>query len=208
MTLVAEPPVYNIYCDESCHLENDRQPIMLLGAVWCEASLTRRVSEEIRALKVKHGLAPTFEVKWVKVSKGQAAFYSDLLAYFLTSEHQLGRPAPTDADLVGRERLGNPVDSRGRHPKNERTHLGRVADKASVPDHGLTSATRARLSGGLRAVPAGRPATRGTPTCRRSVPSQLQRTQTLQPNEECADGRTGLAAYRSDSGGRSLAARM
>lgn len=87
MTLVPEPRMFNIYCDESCHLENDRQPIMLLGAVWCEASMTRQVSEEIRALKVKHGLAPNFEVKWVKVSKGQAAFYSALLAFFLTSEH-------------------------------------------------------------------------------------------------------------------------
>lgn len=25
---------YNIYCDESCHLENDRQPIMVLGGMW------------------------------------------------------------------------------------------------------------------------------------------------------------------------------
>lgn len=25
---------YNIYCDESCHLENDREPVMLVGAVW------------------------------------------------------------------------------------------------------------------------------------------------------------------------------
>ena len=26
---------YNIYCDESCHLENDDKPVMLLGAIWC-----------------------------------------------------------------------------------------------------------------------------------------------------------------------------
>jgi hypothetical protein len=25
---------YNIYCDESCHLENDKQEVMVLGAVW------------------------------------------------------------------------------------------------------------------------------------------------------------------------------
>jgi len=25
---------YNIYCDESCHLENDHEPVMLVGAVW------------------------------------------------------------------------------------------------------------------------------------------------------------------------------
>lgn len=27
--------VYNLYCDESCHLENDGQKAMVLGAVWC-----------------------------------------------------------------------------------------------------------------------------------------------------------------------------
>ncbi len=26
---------FNVYCDESCHLENDHQPTMILGAVWC-----------------------------------------------------------------------------------------------------------------------------------------------------------------------------
>jgi hypothetical protein len=25
---------YNIYCDESCHLQNDHQQAMILGAVW------------------------------------------------------------------------------------------------------------------------------------------------------------------------------
>ena len=85
MTAAPETRVYNIDCDESCHLENDRQPIMLLGAVWCEADRTRALSEDIRALKAKHGLAAGFEVKWVKVSNGKAAFYSDLLDYFLSS---------------------------------------------------------------------------------------------------------------------------
>ncbi len=27
--------VFNIYCDESCHLEHDREKVMVLGAVWC-----------------------------------------------------------------------------------------------------------------------------------------------------------------------------
>lgn len=26
---------FNLYCDESCHLENDHQKVMVLGAVWC-----------------------------------------------------------------------------------------------------------------------------------------------------------------------------
>ena len=27
--------VFNIYCDESRHLEHDRQKVMVLGDVWC-----------------------------------------------------------------------------------------------------------------------------------------------------------------------------
>jgi len=30
--------IYNIYCDESCHLEHDRQPVMVLGAISVEYS--------------------------------------------------------------------------------------------------------------------------------------------------------------------------
>ncbi len=27
--------IFNVYCDESCHLENDHRKVMVLGAVWC-----------------------------------------------------------------------------------------------------------------------------------------------------------------------------
>ena len=28
-------PTINIYCDESCHLQNDKEPVMVIGAVYC-----------------------------------------------------------------------------------------------------------------------------------------------------------------------------
>ena len=31
---------YNVYCDESCHLENDGQKAMVLGAIWCPLEKT------------------------------------------------------------------------------------------------------------------------------------------------------------------------
>ena len=31
---------FNVYCDESCHLENDHQKAMVLGAVWCPLDKT------------------------------------------------------------------------------------------------------------------------------------------------------------------------
>ena len=41
---------YNVYCDESCHLENDRQPAMVLGAVWCPLKKARDIAIRIREI--------------------------------------------------------------------------------------------------------------------------------------------------------------
>jgi hypothetical protein len=75
-------PVFNVYCDESCHLERDRQRAMVLGAVWCSADEARRHARELRGLKTSHGLAPSFEVKWTKVSPGGLPFYQRWIDYF------------------------------------------------------------------------------------------------------------------------------
>lgn len=73
---------FHIYCDESCHLENDHQKVMVLGAVTCPLEKTREIAARIRELKVQHGLPPGFEVKWSKVSNGKLDFYLSLLDYF------------------------------------------------------------------------------------------------------------------------------
>lgn len=78
---------FNIYCDESCHLENDRQPVMILGATWCPIDSAKEIAKQIRAIKVKHQLDPDFEIKWTKVSPGKLDFYEDLLDYFLAENH-------------------------------------------------------------------------------------------------------------------------
>ena len=78
--------IYNVYCDESCHLENDRQTAMVLGALWCPAKMARACNEAIRAVKERHGLSRDLEVKWKKVSPAKLAFYADLLDYFFDTE--------------------------------------------------------------------------------------------------------------------------
>lgn len=77
---------YNVYCDESCHLENDRQKAMVLGAIWCPLEKTREISKHIREIKLQHGLKPGFEVKWTKVSPAKIAFYENLMTYFFDEE--------------------------------------------------------------------------------------------------------------------------
>jgi len=63
--------IYNVYCDESCHLENDGQKVMVLGAVWCPLEKSHEIMLRLREIKKKHGLNPKFEIKWTKVSLGK-----------------------------------------------------------------------------------------------------------------------------------------
>jgi len=77
---------YNIYCDESCHLEHDHQSAMVLGAVWCPLDKTQEIAVRLRELKQKHGLDRHFETKWGKVSPAKRRFYLDLVDYFFDDD--------------------------------------------------------------------------------------------------------------------------
>ena len=74
--------IFNVYCDESCHLENQGHPIMVLGAVWCPLDQTREISIRIREIKERFGLPSHFEIKWAKVSPAKVSFYEELIDYF------------------------------------------------------------------------------------------------------------------------------
>jgi hypothetical protein len=78
--------IINIYCDESCHLPNDGQKAMVLGALWCYKGNSIKYNQEIADLKAKHRLSPFFEIKWTKVSPGKRDFYIDLLNYFFDQD--------------------------------------------------------------------------------------------------------------------------
>ena len=83
---MAEARLFNVYCDESCHLEHDGIPVMAWGAVYCPADRARGLAEAIRSLKTAHGLARSFEAKWTKVSPAKLAFYVALVDLFLADE--------------------------------------------------------------------------------------------------------------------------
>lgn len=78
--------VFNIYCDESCHLEHDQHKVMVLGAVWCPLEKTREIAVRLREVKLRHKLAAGFEMKWTKISPSKAAFYLDVLDYFFDDD--------------------------------------------------------------------------------------------------------------------------
>jgi len=75
----------NIYCDESCHLENDAEKIMLFGSVWCEAEAVKAISKEIRELK--ESWKTRGEIKWTKVSKSREEFFLKIVDYFFNNEN-------------------------------------------------------------------------------------------------------------------------
>lgn len=102
--------VFNVYCDESCHLEKDCQKTMVLGAVWCPLERTRQISARLREIKVNHGLPPGFEIKWVKVSPAKVQFYVDVIDYFFD-----------DDDLHFRALIA-PDKSKLRHDAYSQTH--------------------------------------------------------------------------------------
>ncbi|GHE38925.1 hypothetical protein GCM10007167_21280 [Vulcaniibacterium thermophilum] len=45
---------FNLYCDESCHLPHDRQPLMVLGVVSCPAEKAREVAVRLREIEQAH----------------------------------------------------------------------------------------------------------------------------------------------------------
>jgi hypothetical protein len=83
---MTEPRRFNVYCDESCHLEHDGIPAMAWGAVYCPAAETRAIAAAVRALKAEHGLAHDFEAKWTKISPAKVDFYLALVDLFLADE--------------------------------------------------------------------------------------------------------------------------
>lgn len=74
--------IINIYCDESCHLEKDDAPCMVLGSVWVPKNKVKTIVSDIRSIKEKHGFSRMFEFKWTQVSPAKENFYIDVVKYF------------------------------------------------------------------------------------------------------------------------------
>jgi hypothetical protein len=75
---------FNLYCDESCHLEHDGKRFMLLAYVKCPYPQVRMHTERIKALKKEHGFKG--EIKWSKLSHKMYGFYHALIEYFFATD--------------------------------------------------------------------------------------------------------------------------
>lgn len=75
---------FNIYCDESCHVENDHKSFMFLGSVSSAYNQVKLHTEYIKELKKKHNFYA--EIKWTSVSKSKIHFYTELVEYFFATD--------------------------------------------------------------------------------------------------------------------------
>lgn len=104
--------LYNVYCDETCHLEHDDSNAMVLGAIWCPKEKVKEINHRIREIKVRHRLSKTMELKWTKVSPAKIDLYKDLVNYFFddTNLHFRGVLIPNKR-LLEHERFSQTHDT-------------------------------------------------------------------------------------------------
>lgn len=78
--------LFNIYCDESCHLES--KPIktdnrfMVLGGISCSSAKKDEIFNRIKSIKKDGNMTNFAEMKWTKIANGKLDIYKDLINYF------------------------------------------------------------------------------------------------------------------------------
>lgn len=82
--MTALKKTFNLYCDESTHLQHDNKPYMVISYVKCGYNQIKQHKEYVKLLKKKHGF--TGEMKWSKISKSNAEFYNDVIDYFFATD--------------------------------------------------------------------------------------------------------------------------
>lgn len=101
---------YNIYCDESCHLENDHKKVMVLGAIKCDKLYKKAIINEIRSIKEKYNMNKFCEVKWTKVSPDKLDMYKELVNYFFNNSKLSFRAVVVDKTCLNHEQYNQTHD--------------------------------------------------------------------------------------------------
>jgi len=74
---------FNLYIDESCHLEHDSQSVMCIGYTKINRTDYETTKQAIKAIKLKYK-SPT-ELKWNKLSSSRLPMYKALIDFFFES---------------------------------------------------------------------------------------------------------------------------
>ncbi len=78
--------LFNIYCDESCHLESKiittDNRFMVLGGISCPSAKKDEIFNRIKSIKKDGNMTNLAEMKWTKIANGKLDIYKDLINYF------------------------------------------------------------------------------------------------------------------------------
>jgi hypothetical protein len=75
---------FNLFLDESCHLEHDGMPVMCIGYTKINDSRYEDYKQEIKNIKLNYK-SPT-EIKWNNVSASRLPMYKAIIDYFFAAE--------------------------------------------------------------------------------------------------------------------------
>ncbi|MBI9014060.1 MAG: DUF3800 domain-containing protein [Clostridiales bacterium] len=92
--------LYNLYCDESNHLNKSDGRYMTLGYINCPISMVKKYNRAIRDIKISHGLASDYEIKWTKVSNNKIGFFKELIDFFFERSDIFFRCIIADKDSL------------------------------------------------------------------------------------------------------------
>lgn len=101
---------YNIYCDESCHLEHDNEKVMVIGGIRCPRLARKRITKEIYDIKKIYNIPQYAEIKWNKVSKCNIEYFKAIIDYFFSCEDLCFRAVIVDKTKMNHERFNQTHD--------------------------------------------------------------------------------------------------
>jgi len=93
---------FNIYCDESTHLEHDGQPYMIYGYVSIAYNQMKLAKEQIKQIKQKHHY--DCELKWTNITDETYPLYKEIVDYFFMTEMNF-RAVVVDKSQIDNSRL-------------------------------------------------------------------------------------------------------
>ena len=106
--------LFNIYCDESCHLESPANTpetqFMVIGGIACLANQKDEVFKKIKEIKTGGGFKSSFEIKWTKVSKSKLKFYEKFIDYFFDCKSLSFRAIIIDKNQLNHEKFSQTHD--------------------------------------------------------------------------------------------------
>lgn len=96
---------YNIYCDETCHLEHDKEKIMVIGGIKCPKSYRKYVISSIFQIKEEFNIPQYAEIKWNKVSNCNLDYFKKLVNLFFSLDELQFRAVIVDKTKINHDKF-------------------------------------------------------------------------------------------------------